>query len=78
MTDDPIPDKVRAAVLRDLADADCWTGQQLRYPIGDLIEHDTDDDDCVCGPTVVPVPRDDGSMGWVIVHHSLDGREADE
>ena len=20
------------------------------YPIGDLIEHDTDSDDCVCGP----------------------------
>jgi len=29
----------------------------------------------VCGPTVEPVVRDDGSMGWLIVHHSLDGRE---
>lgn len=29
MTDDPIPDKVRAAVLRDLADAESWTAQDL-------------------------------------------------
>jgi hypothetical protein len=35
-------------------------------------------DDCHCGPTTEPVPRDDGSMGWLAVHHSLDGREADE
>lgn len=44
-------------------------------PVSDLIEHDTEGDGCPCGPTTEPVPRDDGSMGWLIVHHSLDGRE---
>ncbi|WP_160051085.1 hypothetical protein [Nocardiopsis sp. FR26] len=50
------------------------------YPVGDLIEHGTDstEADCVCGPTTEPVPRDDGSIGWVITHHSLDGREQRE
>ena len=42
-------------------------------PIDDWIDHLVDD--CPCGPTTEPVPREDGSMGWVIVHHSLDGRE---
>jgi len=46
------------------------------WPVDDLVAHDTDDDDggCVCGPTVEPVERADGSMGWVITHHALDGR----
>jgi len=48
-------------------------------PIMDRIEHDTDDEEeCVCGPTSQPAPRSDGSMGWVVVHHSLDGRERRE
>lgn len=45
------------------------------WPDDDLIDHDLDGDDCVCGPRTEPVERDDGSVGWVIVHHSLDGRE---
>ena len=48
------------------------------FPVNDIIEHNTDTDDCVCGPTAEPVIDDDGSCGWVIVHHSLDGREANE
>lgn len=48
------------------------------FPVGDLVEHDTDTEDCVCGPTTEPVERDDGSFGWLIVHHSLDGREQHE
>lgn len=44
-------------------------------PVNDLIEH-VAADDCICVPRVEPVPRDDGSMGWLHVHHSLDGREA--
>lgn len=48
------------------------------YPTGDLIEHDTAGDGCACGVTVEPVPREDGSMGWLYVHHSLDGRERNE
>jgi hypothetical protein len=42
-------------------------------PVGDLIEHV--DEDCVCGPEVEPVFAEDGSCGWLISHHSLDGRE---
>lgn len=48
------------------------------YPVDDLIEHATDGGDCPCGPTVEPVPRDDGSIGWHVLHHSLDNREARE
>lgn len=48
-------------------------------PIDDLIEHDTSGQQaCVCGPAQRPVKHDDGSVGWVVVHHSLDGREQDE
>lgn len=46
-------------------------------PVGDLIEHDSSED-CTCGPTAQPVKRKDGSVGWLHVHHSLDGRERDE
>lgn len=45
------------------------------FPRGDLIEHDTDSEDCPCGPRVEPVFRDDGSASWMVVHHALDGRE---
>lgn len=47
-------------------------------PINDLIDHDTDSEDCVCGPEVEPVEREDGSFAYLIVHHSLDGRESRE
>jgi hypothetical protein len=40
----------------------------------DLVRH-TLADDCVCGPDMEPVKRDDGSVGWICTHHSLDGRE---
>lgn len=45
------------------------------FPVNDLVEHDTETDDCVCVPVVEPVERVDGSYGWVAKHHSLDGRE---
>lgn len=45
------------------------------YPVDDLVDHDTDTEDCICGPTTKPVERDDGSYGWLIVHEALDGRE---
>jgi hypothetical protein len=49
------------------------------YPIGDLVEHDVENgESCVCGPTSKPVKREDGSVGWVVTHHSLDGRELAE
>ena len=45
------------------------------YPNDDLIEHDVDGGDCICGPTTEAVFRDDGSNWWLTAHHSLDGRE---
>lgn len=49
------------------------------YPVADQIEHDTEHDDaCVCGPDVEHVPSPDGPDGWLITHHSLDGREQRE
>jgi len=48
-------------------------------PVDDLIGHETDDgQDCVCGPRVEVVERDDGSDGWVVTHYSLDGREVED
>jgi hypothetical protein len=49
-------------------------------PVDDLIEHDSSGDEagCICGPETVPVERDDGTFGWVVSHHSLDGRELHE
>lgn len=46
-------------------------------PGDDLIDHTTTED-CPCGPATEPVTRDDGSIGWLVVHHSLDGRELGE
>lgn len=46
-------------------------------PIADLVEH-TSDDDCSCGPTVKPIKGADGAVDWLMVHHSLDGREQGE
>ncbi|MGL5908957.1 MAG: hypothetical protein ACRCZP_03080 [Phycicoccus sp.] len=47
-------------------------------PRGDLIEHEPGDD-CVCVPAALPVSSDHGAhLGWVHVHHSLDGREQRE
>lgn len=45
-------------------------------PVGDLIEHEVDD--CACMPRQEPVKRPDGSIGWMVVHHSLDNRELRE
>jgi hypothetical protein len=42
-------------------------------PTDDLIEHETDGDDCVCGPTIEMTEG-----GWLVTHHSLDGRERGE
>ncbi|MEV5703019.1 hypothetical protein AB0L55_36755 [Streptomyces anthocyanicus] len=47
-------------------------------PINDLIEHDTSGHPCVCGPTERPEKHDDGTVDWIVVHNSLDGRELNE
>lgn len=44
------------------------------WPLDDLIDHDVDSDDCVCGPKTEPVERDDGSIAWILAHEALDGR----
>lgn len=46
-------------------------------PLEDDYFHEPEDD-CLCGPTVEAVPREDGSMAWLVVHNSLDQRERDE
>lgn len=48
------------------------------FPVDDLVEHDRNSEDCVCGPELIPVERDDGSVAWIVSHHSLDGRELTE
>ncbi len=46
-------------------------------PRGDSVEHATTDD-CPCGPATEPVHLADGSVSWVVVHASIDGRELRE
>lgn len=50
-------------------------------PVDDLTTHTDDgldDGGCICGSRIEPVKLEDGSVGWVIVHNSLDGREQAE
>lgn len=49
-------------------------GEAHVVPAHDLVDHSLNED-CLCGPEPQPVKRDDGSVGWVYVHRSLDGRE---
>lgn len=46
-------------------------------PRDDLVAHELVDD-CPCGPGQQPVPCRGGVVAWVVVHNSLDGREAEE
>ena len=46
-------------------------------PINDLIEHETTGS-CPCGPDEQLVQRDGEPDRWMVVHHSLDGRELHE
>lgn len=48
------------------------------YPTGDYIEHDTESEDCICGPTVEHITTDAGGDAWLLTHHSLDNRKAHE
>lgn len=45
-------------------------------PYRDAVGHEADD--CPCGADLEPCPREDGSIGWLHVHHSLDNREKKE
>ena len=44
-------------------------------PFQDLVAHEIEID-CVCVPRIDFVERANGPIGWMYVHHSLDGREA--
>lgn len=46
-------------------------------PLDDAIEH-SEEEDCICGPRIEPIERADGSIAWLVTHHSLDGRELAE
>jgi len=46
-------------------------------PVADLIGHEASEE-CACVPQARLVTLADGSDGWLLVHHSLDGREASE
>ena len=45
-------------------------------PVDDAVDHSYED--CACGPTTEAVFNADGSNGWLVTHHSLDGREDDQ
>lgn len=47
-------------------------------PVNDLVDHEDVGDDCVCGPRVELIQRDGRPDAYVVVHHSLDGRERHE
>lgn len=47
-------------------------------PIGDIVWHQWNGDDCVCVPDIEHVPNEHGPDGWLYTHHSLDGREQHE
>ena len=64
-----------------------WLAQEASYgacvvPLNDVVAHDNAGEDaderCVCGPTWDPVEQTGGGIGWILTHHSLDGREATE
>jgi hypothetical protein len=42
-------------------------------PISDEVGHD-ESEDCICGPDQEFVEGPEGT-GWLVIHHSLDGRE---
>lgn len=48
------------------------------YPVHDLIAHDTETEQCICGPSVEFIPCEGEPDGWHILHNSLDGRETTE
>lgn len=55
----------------------CWedvdTTDQDVMPYRDRIEHEFGED-CVCGPTTIPLECEDGELRWVYKHHRLDER----
>lgn len=44
------------------------------FPVRDVVDHNTESDDCICGPDIIYV----GNGGKQVIHHSMDGREHHE
>jgi len=42
-------------------------------PEDDLLAHELSET-CACQPKIIPILREDGSTGWVVVHAAWDGR----
>lgn len=74
----PLHDSVQHTVALDvvLAEWEQNTGPG-RWLAVELLPHEQEQP-CACGPTPELVPNPDGPDGWVVTHHSLDGREQDE
>lgn len=47
------------------------------HPNFDVVSHDLTPE-CVCLPNAECVTTTSGGDNWLYIHHSLDGREADE
>lgn len=57
---------------------DTWDGGNHAHvhPLNDLVEHTFNDQgECACGPRIEAITQKTGSIGWMISHNSLDGRE---
>lgn len=67
----PIAESAEASSAEELARLDA-VAERVRAYLSTrteaAIEHEPTED-CGCNPTIVPVERDDGSIGWVYVHH---------
>lgn len=59
------------------ADVELYNNTQHIIPSGDLIEH-TMIDNCICIPDIEVLRGDDSIIRRIAIHHSLDGREAQE
>ena len=40
------------------------------YPVGDLVDHDTEGGPCICCPEQIDLPDKQ-----IVIHHAADGRE---
>lgn len=70
----PLRDLIEHTVPGGIDGYDTIPGRWLTIEAVDEADMET----CPCVPAVEHVPNDDGPDGWLVVHASLDGREAHE